>query len=102
MPGRFADTGDKHVARRGIADSRRVAQGEQDMAPGYPVEAAIGLDKRRDRDRRVVHQPLADPRHLRHNVDPEITQMAGWPDSGAQQMRRRMDRPRRDDNLSTT
>ena len=72
------------------------------MAPGHAIEAALGLDEGRDRDRRVVHQPLADPRHMRHDLDPEIAQMAGRTDPGAQQMRRRMDRPRRDDNFAAT
>jgi hypothetical protein len=61
----------------------RVAQGEQDVAPGHVAQPALGLDKGRDRDRGVVHQPLADPRHMRHDLDAEIAQMAGRPDPGA-------------------
>ena len=48
----------------------------------------------------MVHQPLADPRHIGHDLDAEIAQIAGRADPGAQQMRRRMDRPRRHDDLA--
>src|SRR5438270_13595998 len=34
------------------------------------------------------------------DLDAEITQMTGRPDTGAQQMRRRVDRPRRHDYLA--
>ena len=47
----------------------------------------------------MVHQPLADPRHVCCDLDAEIAQMTRRPDPGAQQMRRRMDRPRRDDDF---
>jgi hypothetical protein len=40
----------------------------------------------------VVHQPLADPRDVGDDLDPEIAQMTRRADAGAQQMRRRMDR----------
>ena len=48
----------------------------------------------------MVHQPLADPRHIGDDLDAEIAQVAGRADARAQQMRRRMDRPRRDDDLA--
>jgi hypothetical protein len=47
----------------------------------------------------VVHQSLTNPRYVRHDLDPEIAQVAGRPDAGAQQVRRRVDRPGRDDHL---
>ena len=48
----------------------------------------------------MVHQPLANPRHVCHDIDPEIAQVRGRPDPGTQQMGRRMDRARRDDDLT--
>src|SRR5260370_13442377 len=69
------------------------------MTPGQAIEPGLGFDERGNRDRRVVHQPLADPGDVRDNLDPEIAQMAGRAYTGAQQMRRRVDCPRRDDHL---
>ena len=37
---------------------------------------------------------------MRDDLDPEIAQVTGRPDAGSQQMRRRMDRARRDDDLA--
>src|SRR6516225_7539527 len=72
------------------------------MAPGHVVEPRLRLDERRYRDRRVVHQPLSHPRHIGDNLDPEIAQISGWADARTQQMRRRMNRPRRYDDLAAT
>src|SRR6516162_9413882 len=72
------------------------------MASGHVVEPRLGLDERRYRDRRVVHQPLSHPRDIGDNLDPEIAQISGWADARTQQMRRRMNRPRRYDDLAAT
>ncbi len=65
-----------------------------------PLSRDFGLDEGRNRDRRVIHQPLADPRDVGHDLDPQVAQLAGGPDAGTQQVRGRMDRARRDDDFA--
>ena len=101
MPGGFADANHEHVACRRAADPRGIAQRQKDVPAGQSVEPVVGLDERGDGYRRVVHQPLADAGDMRHDLDPEIAEVTGRPDSGPQQMRGRMDRTRRDDDLAT-
>ena len=48
----------------------------------------------------MVHQPLADARYMRDDFDPEIAEVTGRPDTGPQQVRWRVDRTRRNDDLA--
>src|SRR6516165_706488 len=100
MPGGFAEAGDKHVALRRAADPRRIAQPEQDMVPSQAIEPIFGLDKGRDRDRGMVHQPLADARDMRDDIDPKIPQVPSGPDPSTEQVCWRMDRAGTDDDLT--
>ena len=65
---------------------------QQNMPAGQAVEPSLRLHEGRHRYRRVVHQPLSDAGEIGAHLDPEIAQLAGRADAGAQQMRRRMDR----------
>ena len=48
----------------------------------------------------MVHQMLPHARKMVANPDAQIAQMPGGPDSGTQEMGRRMDRPRTQDDLA--
>jgi hypothetical protein len=48
----------------------------------------------------VIHQPLADALEMPSDRDPEIAQMSGGSDTGAQKMGRRMDRAAGENDLA--
>ena len=71
------------------------------MAAGDLVpDPGPGLDEGGDGDRGVVHQSLADSGQIRARLDAELGERHRRADSGPEQMRRRVDRARGDDDLA--
>ena len=69
------------------------------MPARVPLHAPGLLDERGERDGWVIHEPPADPLEMRQNRNAEIAQVSARADTRAQQMRRAMDRPARQDHL---
>ena len=84
----------EHVARRNAVELRRIAQRQVDMPPCIVVDdPRERLDECGDSDRGMILQSLSHAGHCRAHLDPHVAEMRRGPDAGAQQMRRRMDRP---------
>ena len=100
VPGRLGDGDDEHVALVHARHVGGVAQADVDVAARELVDARVRLDVGRDRDRRVVHQALADAGERRAHLDAQVLQMPDRPDAGAQQMGRRVDGAAGQDHLA--
>jgi hypothetical protein len=92
VPGRARADGDIHVALWRIGDARGIAKAEEEMPAGEAVHPRFRLQEGRDRDRWMVHQPLADAGHVGDHVDAQRLQRHRRTDAGSEEMRRRVDR----------
>ena len=64
---------------------------------GHP---RFGFQERGERDRGVIHQPLADAEQRVPHRNTEIAKVAARSDAGAHQMRRRVDGAGRENDLA--
>jgi hypothetical protein len=55
-----------------------------DVPTGKFIHPCVWLEKTRKRDRWMIHQPLANARHVRDDVDAMILQFKCWANAGAQ------------------
>ena len=100
VPRRLADHDREHVALGNSGQVRGVADADLDVAPRVLVHARVGPDVGRQRDRGMIHQPLADAGQGGDHLDAHVAQMPDRSDARAQQMRRRMNRAARQDHLA--
>ena len=99
MPGRLGDDHGEHVAHRDAGQLRGIAQAQMDVPARVLVHARAAAHERRQRDRGMVHQPLADAGQGGDHRDAHLAEMADRADAGAHQMGRRMDGARRQDHF---
>src|SRR6202035_2444960 len=79
---------------------RGVTQRKLNVASGVLIHARAATDEGRQRDRGMIHQPLADALKAHQNRNAHLLEVPDRADAGAQQMRRRVDRAAREHDLA--
>ncbi len=95
----LATTDGEHVAHRDAGQLGRIAQAQMDVPARVMVHARAAAQERGQRDRRMVHQSLADAGQGGDHGDAHVAQVPDRADAGAHQVGRRMDGARRQDHF---
>ena len=102
VPGRFAGHGHEHVALGNAGQVRRIAQADVDVPPRMFAQARAALDEGGQRNRGMVHQPLADAGQARDDGNAEFGELTHRPDAGPHQMSGRVYGAAGQDDLAAT